>query len=436
MPLGRLLHNKFIRNSFILIFGNIAAGFLGYIFQLLVSRKLTITGYGELQSLTSLISILAVPGAAISFFTIKHSAEYFTKNDYPGNYAFYNWLRLKIYKIAVILTAIFLLFSPLLMRYLHLSSYANLFLTWLGVFFSLLIVIKTGVLYGWQDFKHLSLNSILSASVKLFVGVLLVQFVASVFSALLGIVAAGIFSFLFLKIFLKKEKYYGNPPDKRADGFSDQALKKEIKSLILPILFFTFLISMLSSVDMLMVKNLLKPEAAGFYGAFNILGKIIFWASSSVVAVVLPLACAQNSQNKKLDNKTLFYANALIFIICLSGLAIYYYFPTLIVSLLYGAKYLPMAHNLWVFALISLSLSLLSLEANLAYSRNDFKINYILSAVVILEMILISRFHQTIFAIAISIFCSQIFGYLLSLLYNAFSVKKCQKLQPAEIPPL
>jgi len=428
---------NFLKNSFILISGNLLAGFLGYVFHLIISRLLSVSEYGELQSLVSLISILAVPSAAISYFTIKHSAAYYAKNDYLGNFAFYKWLRTKIYKIILGLTLIFLVLMPLLKAYLHLNNYYNLIFTWLIVIVGLFISLKTGILSGWQDFKKLSLNSVLSVIFKLLVGITMVYIFASVPAALGGFLAAGIFSFFFLqKLIKKKAKTYLNIYKTAGSNekFDHKKIFSEIKKVIWPIFFFTFLISLFNSLDMLMAKNLLSSDLAGFYGAYNILGKIIFWVSSSIIAVILPVACAHDAKDQPVDKKILYLANGLIVFICSVGLIVYLAMPEIIISILFGSRYLPWAGSLWIFALMSLSLSLLSLEANLAYSRYDFKITYILLLTIILEIILVYLFHQTIFIIALAVFSAQIFGYFLSLLYNWKSVRKCQSLNPSEIP--
>jgi O-antigen/teichoic acid export membrane protein len=415
---------NFLKNSFILIIGNLLAGFLGYVFHLIISRLLSVSEYGELQSLVSLIGVLAVPSAAISYFTIKNSSEFYCHLDYLGNFGFYNWLRKKIYQFIAIISVLFILFLPLLQNYLHLSSPANLLIIWLVVILNLLIAIKSGILNGWLNFKILSLNSILAAAIKLITGVILVSFFINVSAALAGFLAGGLFSFIFLKLIIKRKFKANQPAATSAAIFDNHKIPAEIKKIILPILFFSLLLALLNSVDMLMVKNLLDSQSAGYYGAFNILGKIIFWASSSIIAVILPMACASNSNKTELDKKILFYANCLIIFICLLGLAAYLFFPGLIISLLFGPKYLILAGSLWPFALIALALSLITLEANLAYARSDFKISYILLFTIFLEILLVSLFHQNIFNTALMVALAFFSGYTASLIYNRSAAKK------------
>jgi O-antigen/teichoic acid export membrane protein len=415
---------NFLKNSFILIIGNLLSGFLGYAFHLIISRLLSISEYGELQSLVSLISILAVPSAAISYFTIKHSSEFFSHQDSTGNLDFYNWLRKKIYQFIAIISLFFILFLPLLKNYLHLNSSANLLIIWLVVILNLMIAIKSGILNGWLDFKSLSLNSILAAGIKLIVGITLVLFFMNVSAALAGFLAGSLFSFIFLKLVIKRKFKIKQADNTSCANFDGQKIQAEIKKIILPILFFSLLLASLNSIDMLMVKNLLDAQLAGYYGAFNILGKIIFWASSSIIAVILPMACSSNSQSAGLDKKILFHAKCLIFLICLSGLAAYLFFPSLIINLLFGSKYLMLAGSLWPFALIALALSLITLEANLAYARSDFKISYILLLTILLEILLVSLFHQNIFNTALMIALAFFAGYIASFIYNKLAAKK------------
>jgi len=437
--LNFIWQNKFFKNSFIIITGNILAGFLGYLFHLLISRKLSIASYGELQTLTSLLNILAVPTIAINFFIIKYSSAFYEKKDHGSNYKFYQWLSKNIFILALLVSAVFILIAPLIKNYLRLNEYLGLWIIIIIMAFSLLQTAAKGLLNGWHNFKSLSVNNISGAVIKLLGGLILVSILPITASALLGILAGVLFSYIYLTIIFKKN----SRPTKEtiAESTKDDQLidknnfTKEIKKYILPIFFFSLFLSLLTSFDMLMVKNLTSPELAGFYGAFNILSKIIFWACSSVVIVVLPMACAKNSVNKQLHKNILIYANTLIILIGVTGFLAYFFFPDLIINLLFGSRYLPFAGSLWAFALMAIALSLLNLEATLAYSRYDFKISYILLITLILEIIFVYILGQSLLHIALIIASIQFLGYLASLFYNQKAIKKCQLTNLGEINP-
>ncbi|MCX6739597.1 MAG: oligosaccharide flippase family protein [Candidatus Parcubacteria bacterium] len=436
--LNIFLRDKFLQNSFVLIAGNIIAGFLGYLFHLLVSRKLSIQSYGELQTLSSLLNILAVPTVAINFFIIRHSSVFYERQDYKSNSKFYHWLNKNIIILTLVFSAILIILMPFLKSYLRLNEYRSLWIIILIMALGILASTPKGILNGWQDFKNLSIYNISGASIKLLCGVTLVFIFSTVASALLGVLAGALFCYIYLVIIIKKT----SQPVKEVMGsentnriFDSYNMIREVKKYLLPICFFSLFLSLLTSFDMLMVKNLTNPDVAGFYGAFNILSKIIFWASSSVVLVVLPMACAKNSIKEHLSKRILISANALIFLICISGLGAYFFFPEIIINLLFGSKYLPLAGNLWAFALMAMALSLLTLEANLAYARYDFNISYILLVTLILEIFFVHIFSQNLLNIALTIAIVQFFGYLASLIYNQKVFKKCQLTSPGEINP-
>lgn len=435
--LESISRDNFLKNSSILIIGNIVAGFLGYLFHLLISKKLSIESYGELQTLSSLLNILAVPTMAINFFVIKHSSIFFAKNDYFSSYQFSKWINKNIIILTLVISAIFILIAPIIKYYLHLNGYLTLFLIIIIIDLGLLASTPKGILNGWHDFKNLSINNILGAIIKLIFGVTLVFIFATTVSALLGILAGTLFSYIYLVLILKKDNFALIKAKVEAENstcfYNKQNIINEIKQYILPICSFSFFLTLLTSFDMLMVKNLASPELAGFYGAFNILSKIIFWASSSVVLVVLPMACAKNSVKEILNKKILVYANALIVFICTTSFLAYYFFPSAIVSLLFGHKYIALAHSLWAFALMALSLSLLNLEANLAYARYDFKISYILLATIILEIFFVYILSQNLLSIALTIAITQFLGYLASHIYNKNAVKKCMLVYSKDI---
>ena len=83
-----MIKNRFLKDNFIFMASTIAGGLLGYFFHFVVSRKLSVAEYGELQAITSLSLIFGVLSAALSYFIIKYSSVFASHGDREGQAAF------------------------------------------------------------------------------------------------------------------------------------------------------------------------------------------------------------------------------------------------------------------------------------------------------------------------------------------------------------
>jgi len=181
---------------------------------------------------------------------------------------------------------------------------------------------------------------------------------------------------------------------------------------------FSFAVALIQNIDVLLVKNLTNAEITGYYSVLNLLGKIIFWVNGAILAVVLPAACASGLDGRRPSRKLVLSAYGLIGFVSFCGILIYFVAPNFIVTLLFGAKYLLFADSLWLFGLIAFWLSFLTLEANFAYARHDFRISYILGSVVFLMIFGIHFFHETISAVALAINVAMAIGFFAALILN------------------
>ena len=108
----------------------------------------------------------------------------------------------------------------------------------------------------------------------------------------------------------------------------------------------------------------------------------------------------------------------LIFLISLPALLFYRLFSSLLVNLLFGEKYIVVSQNLWIFGLMALFLSLLTLEANLALARRDYKATYILGGVIALLSLSIFLYHTDLREIIFSVIFSFSLGWVFVLGLN------------------
>jgi len=197
-----------------------------------------------------------------------------------------------------------------------------------------------------------------------------------------------------------------------------------IKKDILFVFLFTLLITVLANMDIMLVKNLSSSEMTGYYSVLSLLGRILLWVNMAIVSVVLPEVYANGRDGSFINRNILFKAYGLIFLTSCAVVLIYYFFPGIVISLLFGEQYLVFQNELWFFAILAFVLSLLQLEANFAYAQHNFNVCYMLLATFLTMIGAIYLSHATIRQMVLSIILSFGLGYLCILVVNLSNTKK------------
>lgn len=411
------LKDKFVKDGFIYLLGSLLVGAIGYAFHFLISRQLSVYEYGELQSLIAIYSILAVFGSALSYFVIKHSSVIAKYKDYKSNRYFISFVDKKSKKIALIIFIFLVLLSPIIYAFLNLSSAWGLAFILTAIFGSLMSNIYLGDLLGWEDFFSFNLVSIFNALVKLITGFLIAIIFAKAYLVAISLLITSLFGWFLAKYFANKKILRKEGTDMK-NSWMEYFPNTDFKKLVLPTFIFSSLFILIFNFDIILVKNLTNSEMTGYYGVLSLIGKIIFWVNSIVIAVSLPKIYSTSYNSGKTDWKIILKLYWLILSIGLIGILLCFMAPEYIIILLFGLKYNIFSSLLWIFALMALILSLLSLEVNISYARHNFKISYVLAFTLLLMTYGIYFFHSNIKNIIWSVNFAFLLGYFASVIMN------------------
>jgi O-antigen/teichoic acid export membrane protein len=140
----------------------------------------------------------------------------------------------------------------------------------------------------------------------------------------------------------------------------------------------------------------------------------------SVVGVALPQACKDGHEGKRLRPKIFLVSLLLMVAIGITITVAFYSIPGVFIVALFGQKYQAISGSLWLFGVLALVLSLLRFEADLAFARHDFRINYLMLFTAIVMSLAIFWFHDTLSSIAASVSVSLLFGYIAAIVLNNF----------------
>lgn len=434
---ARLLKDTILKNSAISIIGFGVTGFLGYIFQFFISRRLAVAEYGEFQSLVALLGILGVGSAALSYFVIAHTSVFSHHQDFSANRQFIMWLRKRLVLVLIISFGVFLILSFPLQNALHLTSVWSAVVIGIAAMLSISTVVYTGVFTGWQDFVAVNTLAMIGTSLKLLAAIAIITFFPSASAATLVLVISVIGTYLVARIWSnKKLKLNELSQSTTSSSWREKYFAhRKVATDLSFILGFTFLALFIQNADILLVKHLASADLAGHYGAFNLLGKMILWINLSIVSVVLPYAIAHEHAGTAISPRVRLYAYTLISLISVGAIGLYLFVPSFVIKLSIGTNYLLYAPALWLIGLMNALLSLLLLEANFAFARRDRMVLLILGIAAFVFAVGIMISPIAIASIAKSGAVAFGLGGVSILLFNLRASRHKAKVATADVMP-
>jgi len=347
--LEKLKNEAFFKNSFIVFFGGIIGSFLNYIFHLIIGRMVSIPVYGEIESLTSLLSIISIPIATLGMIITQSNAFDKANNDKEKSRRDFFNITKKLLYCSLFVFLVLLLLTPLVGKFLNIDNPIAIILVWIIIAVSLLSSVSGGILTGWQKFKEISIIGIISTFAKLAGGVILVKIGLALTGSIGGFVIGSVVSYALSLLALK---FVFKTKDKGKKEILEKKESVSFKKYIIPFFWGNMSMAILGSADMIIAKHNLSDISAGEYGALSIVSKIIFFATGAITSVLFSMSSCENYGKKIPTN---IFKKALYLMFFVSGLAIIFYFifSEFTLGMLFGSKYSQVAHYLGWFAILA-----------------------------------------------------------------------------------
>lgn len=385
-------NSPLFRGGIIMFVSSFGVGALNYVFNIIVARILDKDQFGAFSSLFSILSILLILGGGISLVLIKFSATLYAKKDNP---ALAHFIRIAFYYLSLISLGLIVLFgiaSPFIYNLLKLESFGPLIILALSLGLALVGSIGGSVLRGIQHFAQSSISSILGAITKI---IALIVFtlpfwpMSTVTGAMLSVPASAVIMISVDLFFLRKILAEHNPNKPKLPHFNWQ----DVVRYSIPSTIAVLGITLLNSIDVILARSYLTPEASGDYAAIATLGKIIFFATSAIPMAMFPIVSAKHAVNEP-HKKMLLASLASVGLMSLVAFIFYQFTPELIINLLIGGKFLPIAPLLGKFALIMGMYSLINVLVNYYLSIQKYSLS-ILPILSSLSLIFVLRYGPT-----------------------------------------
>lgn len=382
------LGNTLLKGSFVVFVGSLISNFGTYLFHLVMGRMLGPADYGVLESLISISYFLGIPISVLGLIIVKYVSG---ENKNTNNVAsFVVKISKKTTKWGLLSFVIFLLLFPILSRLVKVNSFPFFLALGISSFLSIYLTIFASVFQGIMKFIQLSIFNVLNTWSKLLFSIILLILGFKVGGAIYAGVMAAIITIFFGYFFaIKYLPLNFKQKEEKNIAFPN------IRSYATAVFISNLTLTSFYTVDIILARYFLPSALAGQYASLSVLGKIIFFSSSSIVSVMFPMVSAKHANGEDY-RKPLWLSFLFVLILSLIISTVYFIFPKQMIGLLFGSSYLSVSGSLGLFAIFISIYSLCSLFMNFFLSISKLKPIYLSIVFPFIQIILIVIFHQSV----------------------------------------
>jgi len=372
-----------------------------YGFQVAMGRLLTPAEYGFLNSLLAIFVVLSVPLATVPMVLARRTAEYAAKKDFARIRSLFGLAYRRIGLAGLLGLAAFVLGARFLADYLHSPSIVPVLLLGLCACSAFAVPINTAMLQGLQDYRWLGITAGLGGPVKFFICVALVLSGFGVNGVLAGMVLTSLVMWLIAYLPIRRHLLRGEAGIGHVHHLSF--------THVLPVFTANLAFAVLSQADMILVARYFPAHEAGMYASAAILGRSVMYVPGAFVQAMFPMVSEHHSLNQD-SRHLLFKALGATLALSGSGAALFFFFPKLIISVFFGARYVEAAPVLQYFGLAMLPMAFLLVLMNYSIAKGERRFSYLMALGALLEVIFIYFHHESLLKV---VFVIMLVGALL-----------------------
>lgn len=337
-----------------------------YSFQIVSARLLGPEPYGALASMMALLLVLGVAQLGLQATGARRIAAE------PENVHTIEAAVLRTgWRTAAVLCVVATAASPLVWKVLHLDSIVPALLLGLTVLPTTVFGAQAGVLQGERRWLALSVAYVAAGLPRVLTGTAFLLVSASETSAMLGVFVASWLPVLVAHWVLGRHQR--KHPVSSTSSVQRDVLRETAGSSLALLAMFA-----LSSLDVVVARNVLVQHDAGLYAGGLIVTKAVLFLPQFAVVVLFPSMSTDNESKgavvKGLAVVGGLGAAAVAATYLLSGVALIF---------IGGAQYSAVQDNLWLFAVLGAMLSLLQLLVYAGLARRGVATKYIVGAGVV-----------------------------------------------------
>jgi len=290
--------SRFLNGSIVLLLGTGMVTLFNFGFNVAVARMLGPAGFGHAAAAVTLLMLVSAITLSFQLVCAKFVAR---STDVSARAAVYHSLLRQSWMVGLVLGSALMLASAQVAEYLNLPSLWEVVLLALGIAFYIPLGTKRGGLQGSCAFRRLSWNFVLEAVVKLLAALVFINLGYGVNGAVAAISVSVVLAYALPAV---PAELKSRPMDKTRASSREgmQAIVFFIGQVVI------------NNIDVLLVKHFFQPDVAGLYAAVALVGRVVYFASWSVVSAMFPVSAG----TKQPEENQAIIALPLLFVLVLS----------------------------------------------------------------------------------------------------------------------
>ena len=367
--LKNLVTGKLAKTSGLMFISTIGGGILGYVFQVLMGRMLSVADYGLFVTLMALLAVVGVPLGTLSMVVSRRASDYRAKNQPARIAAMFWWINRRVFWIALAALLCALPFTPFLRDYAHLESLVPAWIFLLLTFTMLFGPVNIAFLQAQQNFRWLAINGLTVHAFKIIFCIALLYAGFKLNGALMGVVLATIAIWFMTYLPLRSVVTQPIGVEQTKDHLSFKGA--------IPVLIANLSFAVMTQLDLLLVNHYFDPHQAGVYAAAAILGKAVMYLPAAITIAMFPMVAENESRSQSSAH---LFLNAMVLTAGLSGAgAVFYFlFADDIMTLFYGQKYSGATELLKYYGFAMLPMTLVMVAEHFLIAKGRVVFAYVM----------------------------------------------------------
>lgn len=365
-----------------------------YCFNLLLGRLLGPALFADVSLIITLFLFLTFITAGFQQTAAKFAAIYSANQDAAQLWALRRWLNRRSWVIGLFFCVLVGGAAPFWQTFFHTTSPWLFVLFAIGLPFYFVQGIDRGLLQGQMRFGLLATSYQAEMWVRLLLGLGLVLLGWAAYGAVLALTLSIIATWAVAAYGLRQTE--GRTPSIKGGAATFGIGERQaLLAFALPVLLVEISLILINNSDVLLVKRFFDSATAGQYAALALIGRIVFFGTWSVVITMFPLV-AQKAQRGDPHRQILWMSLGMVagvscVIVTATAVA-----PTMIIQLLFGAAYLPVAPLLWLYALATALFALANVLINYHLALGNRDGAFLALTAGLCQVVLLFFFHATL----------------------------------------
>lgn len=414
----RVRSNTFIRHNTTYFVGSLLIGILNYLYYPVLGRIMEPAAFGEVQALVSFFLQIGIFLTVLGLLSINIIAN--SDDSRQRDRIIVELEKLALF-ISLVLLGATLLLGPMLRDYFQFGSAWPFSMLALAVVVTVPFTFRSAYLRGKQRFGQNSLAFIIGAGSKLVISATLVLIGLRTVGAIAGIVLAQLLAFVYAAHYARKYGFTEHLRNKLFKKPDLQVLRPELKYALL-VLAGSLSITIMYSVDIVIVKHYFDAHTAGLYAGIATVARIVFFLTASIAQVLMPSVRIHRPITENRDT----LLKSLVLLIAISGAALIVFWtaPRFIVGTLMGQEYVAFAGLLPRLASAVFIISVLNLFMVYSIALRRYVSGIIIVSGAAITVVWVQLSHQSLQAVVDSLFYGSLTLLMPFVVWTAWNNRK------------